>query len=173
MTVSALLDTSFLITLVNDQRPNHATAKDYYRHMLQIGVPIYLSAIVAAEFGVKQAVTDLQLVHFRSLNFNLAHAQQTARLRNALYPLDAQDAGHSRAAVSDDLKLMAQADHEQIDIILTEDASTLHKHCERLRIDGHLAVRAITLRDGFDAGVFNKDGQGELRLIQPDDEAPE
>jgi len=169
MSSSALLDTSFLITLVNDHRPNHETAKQYFRHMLQTEVPMYLSAIAAAEFAVKQPVTDLPLGAFRILNFNLTHGQQAAKLMNALVT---HDAGDARAAVHDDVKLMAQASHEQIGVILTEDASTLHKYCERLRDGGHLQTRAITLKEGFDADVFNEDGQLGLGFTEPTDEQP-
>ena len=170
MSASVLLDTSFLITLVNDHRPHHETAKQYYRHMLQADVPMYLSAIAAAEFAVKQPVTDLPLANFRILSFTLTHGQQAARLRNAL---NARDAGDSRAAVSDDLKLMAQANHEQIGVILTEDASTLHKYCERLRSSGHLSTRAIPLKAGFDADALNEDGQRGLGFAEPADEQSE
>lgn len=168
MSTMVLLDTSFLITLVNDQRPNHKTASRYFHHMFQNDVPIYLSAIAAAEFSVKQPVTDLPLNYLRILNFNLAHSQQAARLFNAL---ESRDQGDSRVAVRDDVKLMAQASHEQIGLILTEDASTLYKYCERLRIAGQIQTRAITLKDGFDAGVFNEDGHRSLELSQPGGEA--
>ena len=48
-----LLDTSFLITLVNPERDFHDTAKRYYRTALERGVPMYLSAIVASKFQVR------------------------------------------------------------------------------------------------------------------------
>lgn len=166
MSASALLDTSFLITLVNSHRPNHETAKQYFRHMQQANVAMYLSAIAAAEFEVKQSITDLPLGEFRILNFNLAHGQQAAKLMNALKE---RTAGDSRTAVRDDLKLMAQASHEQIDVILTEDSSTLYKYCERLRGDGHLQTRAITLKEGFDANVFSDAGQRGFSFAEPDD----
>lgn len=169
MSASALLDTSFLITLVNDHRPNHETAKQYFRHMLQAEVPMYLSAIAAAEFAVKQPVTDLPLGAFRILNFNLAHGQQAAKLMNALV---ARDAGDARTAVSDDMKLMAQASHEQIGLIFTEDVSTLHKYCERLRDSGLLQTRSVTLKNGFDTDTFNADGQRGLGFAEPSEEQP-
>lgn len=159
MSASVLLDTSFLITLVNGQRPNHETAKQYFRYMLQNDVPRYLSAIAAAEFAVKQPLSDLPLGEFRILNFNLAHGQHAARLWNAL---ENRDAGDSRVAVRDDLKLLAQANHEQIGVILTEDASSLHKYCERLRAAGHVGTRTIVLKDGFQASALNEDGQHHL-----------
>jgi hypothetical protein len=166
MKASALLYTSFLITLVNENRPNHEAAKQYFRHMLQTDVPMYLSAIAAGEFSVKQPITDLPLNHFRMLNFNVAHGQLAARLLNAL---ESRDAGDGRVAVRDDVKLMAQASHEQISFILTEDASTLQKYCDRLRHSGLIQTRTITLKDAFDANAFNADGQRGFGFTDSDE----
>lgn len=156
MSTSALLDTSFLISLVSEHRIHHATATQYYRHLLKNNVPMYFSAIVAAEFGIKQPITELPLGNFRMLDFNVPHGRKAANLWNAL---GQRDAGDSRAVVRDDVKLLAQASHEGIGVILTEDASTLHKYCERLRSSGHLQTRAIALKNGFDARALSEDGQ--------------
>ena len=165
MSSSTLLDTSFLITLVNANRPRHEIAKQFYRHMLQNNVPMYFSAIVAAEFGIKQAVSDLPLGNFRILNFNVSHGQKAADLWNAL---GKRDDGDSRAVVRDDVKLLAQASHEQIDFILTEDENTLHKYCERLRDTGTIQTRSLTLADGFNASLLREDGQKDWVDDAPD-----
>jgi hypothetical protein len=55
MTVSVLLDTSFLISLVDasPSRLNHPTAVKYYRLMLEQQVPMFFSAIdLAPEFRI-------------------------------------------------------------------------------------------------------------------------
>ncbi|WP_024891718.1 type II toxin-antitoxin system VapC family toxin [Luteimonas huabeiensis] len=156
MSPSALLDTSFLITLINARRPHYETAKQFYRHMLQNDVPMYLSAIVAAEFGIKQPVAALPLRNFRILNFNVSHGQKAAELWNAL---GTRDDGDARMIVRDDVKLLAQASHENIGFILTEDASTLYKYCERLRQAGTIQTRALKMADGFDASALREDGQ--------------
>lgn len=161
MSMSALLDTGFLISLVNARRAHHATAVQYYRHMLQNDVPMYFSAIVAAEFGIKQPITDLPLNNFRILNFNIPHGQKAAELWNAL---GSRDAGDARQVVRDDVKLIAQASHESIGFILTEDVSTLFKYCERLRQGNQSQTRAIRLADGFDANALREDGQQGLAL---------
>jgi len=158
MSASVLLDTSFLISLVSEHRAHHATATQYYRHLLKTNVPMYFSAIVAAEFGIKQPITDLPLGNFRVLDFNVTQGREAAKLWNALGGHDAED---NRAVVRDDVKLLAQASHEDIGCILTEDASTLHKYCERLRSSGHLQTRAIMLKDGFDANAVSEDGQAD------------
>jgi predicted nucleic acid-binding protein len=65
-----LLDTSYLISLADPTRAHHQAAVSYLREALKRGVPLYLSAVAASEFQVKQAVTDLPLrTQFRSAPF--------------------------------------------------------------------------------------------------------
>lgn len=162
MTASVLLDTSFLISLVDSTRPNHSTAAQYYRLMLEQHCSMYFSSIVAAEFAIGQPITDLPLKNFRAIPFNIPHSVDAARLWNALD----RDKGDNRAVVRDDIKLMAQAAHESIPFIMTEDASTLYKYCERLRNAGLISTRAIKLVDGFDSCALREDGQRGLGLDQ-------
>lgn len=127
---------------------------------------MYFSAIVAAEFGIRQPVTELPLDHFRILDFNVKHGQQAADLWNALAPRDQAD---SRIVARDDVKLLAQANDERIEFILTEDEATLHKYCERLRSSGSIRARTITLKGGFDASSLSEDGQEDwIGDPQPD-----
>lgn len=156
MSASVLLDTSFLITLFSEKRSHHSIAFQYYRYLLQQNVPMHFSAIVAAEFGIKQDISDLPLGNFRILNFNVPHGQSAATLWNAL---GQRDEGDSRAVVRDDVKLIAQAHHERIGFLLTDDSSTLYKYCERLRSQGLIQTRAIAMKDGFVANWVREDGQ--------------
>lgn len=57
MSAGVLLDTGFLITLVNAQRPHHSIARSYYLHLLNSGMPMLLSSIAASEFAIKQPLT--------------------------------------------------------------------------------------------------------------------
>lgn len=161
MTVPVLLDTSFLITLVDQNRIHHDTAVQYYRLMLEQQVPMYFSAIVAAEFAIKQPITDLPLKNFRAIPFNIPHGQEAGRLWNLLWT---REDNTPRPVARDDVKLIAQAIHESIPFILTEDASTLHKYCERLVANGRSRIRAVKLSDGFDPCAFRADGQRGLSL---------
>lgn len=133
--------------------------------MLDQRVPMFLSAIVASEFAVKQDLTDLPLKTFKVLPFNITHGVQAAKLWTAL----SRDEGDSRNVVRDDVKLMGQAEHEAIPFMLTEDSSTLYKYCERLRTAGLLKLQAVTLADGFNDCAFRLDGQGGLQLPRPED----
>ena len=152
-----LVDTSFLISLADPQRKQHDTAVAYLREALRREVPLYLSAIAASEFQVKQAVTDLPLRNFVILPFNIDHAMTAGLLMRGLQ----RNAGDDRGAVKDDVKLIAQAVCESLTHILTEDAQTLVKYVRRLNEAGQCSIRTILLAEGFDAAWFN-DGQRGL-----------
>lgn len=90
---------------------------------------------MAAELAIKQPITDFPLKNFRQIPFNIPHAIEAARVWNLL---GGHDKGDNRSVVCDDVKLIAQALHEGIPFVLTEDASTFYKYCERLRASHHL-----------------------------------
>ena len=119
-------------------------------------MPLYLSAIAASEFQVKQAVTDLPLRNFVILPFNIDHAMTAGLLMRGLQ----RDAGDDRGAVKDDVKLIAQAVCESLTHILTEDAQTLVKFVRRLNEAGQCSIRTILLAEGFDAAWFNNGQRG-------------
>jgi predicted nucleic acid-binding protein len=78
--IAFLVDTSFLITLADPTRRHHSIAKAYFQEALRRGTPMYLSVIAAAEFQVRQSVTDLPLRNFEVLPFNIDHAMTTGLL---------------------------------------------------------------------------------------------
>lgn len=152
-----LVDTSFLITLASPERPHHFVAKSYFREALNRGVPLYLSAIVASEFQVGQAVTDLPLRNFEVLPFNIDHAMTAGLLLRGLR----RDAGDDRVAVKDDVKLIAQAVCESLTHVLTEDEQTLTKYVRRLNELGRSSISCILLASGFDTAWFDN---GQTRI---------
>lgn len=153
-----LLDTSYLISLADPGRLHHETAVSYLREALRRGVPLYLSAIAASEFQVKQAVTDLPLRNFEVLPFNIDHAMTAGLLMRGIK----RDGTDDRSAVKDDLKIIAQAICESLTHILTEDAQTLVKYLRRLNEAGACTVRPILLADGFDSAWFDNGQRGLL-----------
>ena len=155
---SALLDTSFLISLSDPARKHHEAARLYFRGCIDRRVPMYLSSIVVSEYQVKQAINDLPLRNFIVLPFNIDHAMACGLLVRAL-PRDSAD---DRVRVKDDFKLIAQCQCDSVSHVLTEDANTLTKYLQRLRDDGRLETRAVLMKDGFDAAWFEN---GQTRLL--------
>ena len=154
---SVLLDTSFLITFANPDRPHHDAARQYFRECIQRQVPMYLSAIVISVFQVKQAINDLPLRNFVVLPFNVDHAMRCGILVRQL----ARDLADDRVRVKDDFKLIAQCDCEGISHVLSEDASTLVKYIARAQALGGPTTRSILLKDGFELSWYTN-GQNPL-----------
>lgn len=155
---SALLDTSFLISLSDPTRKHHQAAQQYFKSCIDRRVPMYLSSIVISEYQVKQAINDLPLRNFIILPFNIDHAMACGLLVRAM----PRDAGDDRVRVKDDFKLIAQCQCEGITHALSEDSSTLTKYLDRMRTEGKLDTRGILLCDGFDAAWFEN---GQTRLV--------
>jgi hypothetical protein len=122
-------------------------------------VPLYLSAIAASEFQVKQAVTDLPLRNFVVLPFNIDHAMTAGLLMRDLQQREPED---RRDVVKEDVKLIAQAICESVTHILTEDAKTLARYVKRLNGSGQSSLAVVLLADGFDVAWFNNGQRGLL-----------
>jgi len=70
-----------------------------------------------------------------------------------------------RPVIINDLKILAQAEEDQIPVILTEDVNTLSRFATRLRQRGILAaVRVLLLKEGFAPGRLGNPAQEELKL---------
>ena len=151
---SALVDTSFLISLVDPRRPHHQTARRYYQECIRRRVPMLLSTVVISEFHVKEPITDLELRNFLVLPFNIDDAMTCGDLARE-FPRDAAD---DRTRVKDDLKIIAQACVNDATCVFTEDENTLAKYLRRLRDKDPSAPRVVLLKDQFVEAWFN-DGQ--------------
>ena len=162
-----LLDTSYLITLSDPTRANHATAKQYFVKLIQRGVMMYLSTIVVSEFEVKQQVDDLGLHNFIVLPFNIDDAKAAASL--TLAAVAARPEGYPRNTVKDDVKLLAQCEISGISHFLTDDDKCV-THIETLRKT--YGTRALPFGvfcgDAYSEAWFNAGNQNALQL---DDEA--
>ncbi|HTD66197.1 MAG TPA: hypothetical protein VK846_06655, partial [Candidatus Limnocylindria bacterium] len=84
MMLQVSLDTSFLISFADPNRPHHAVAVEYFRHCLAEKIPMWISVIAAGEFEVGQPISDLPLQNFRMQPYNLPHAIRAATLFRAM-----------------------------------------------------------------------------------------
>lgn len=159
------LDTSFLISLTDPERVHHTVAVEYFRHCTTANIPMYVSVLAAGEYEVGQSVQDLPLKHLRILEFNLVHAVRGAAFRRWLR--DSPVSPHPddrRPVVVNDLNILAQAEEEAVNVLLTEDENTLARHAARLREGGQCRVRVLLLKEGFTPDRLNDSTQGELSL---------
>jgi predicted nucleic acid-binding protein len=161
------LDTSFLISFADPDRPNHPVAVEYFRHCLAQRIPMWISVVAAGEFEVGEPVSDLPLQNFRIQPYNLPHALRAAALFRAIHENIPDQAEERRPVIINDLKILAQAEEDQIPVILTEDANTLSRLATRLRQRSAVSVRILLLTEGFTPGRLENPAQDELRLPPP------
>ncbi|HVY70378.1 MAG TPA: PIN domain-containing protein [Verrucomicrobiae bacterium] len=159
------LDTSFLISFADPERPNHPVALEYYHHCRARNIPMWLSVIAAGEFHVKQPAAHLPLHTLRLLPYNLPHAMRAAEFRRALDDGDESVAKEKRTVIVNDLKIIAQAHEEGIPFILTEDEATLTRVLERLRKKKIAFIHTLLLKDGFIPSRLTEPSQPELPLL--------
>jgi len=112
-----------------------------------------LPTVVAAEFAIIQAITDLPLRNFRVLPFNLPDAQKCAELNSHHYRQVLGNVGQ-RDSVKDDFKIIAQTVVQQAQFLITEDDETLCRYCERLKVDQKVAFTVINLNSEVEKGRF-------------------
>jgi hypothetical protein len=93
---------------------------------------MWISVVAAGEFEVRQPVSNLPLQNFRIQPYNLAHALRAAALLRVLPRQPSQHPEETRRVIINDLKILAQAEEEQIGVLLTEDANTLSRLATRL-----------------------------------------
>lgn len=122
---SVLLDTSFLIRLLNDEDPLHKNAKGYYRYFLENDIILKVSTITIAEYCVLGKLEDLPLRDIQIIPFNLEHAKKTGEFAKVIFTENqiAIEKLKPRAIIPNDSKLFAQADLDKsITHFVTSDA---------------------------------------------------
>jgi predicted nucleic acid-binding protein len=157
------LDTSFLISFADPNRPNHGVAVEYFRHCVAEHIPMWISTVAAGEFQVKQSINDLPLRNFKIQPYNLSHAIRAAALFNQLKDASARSE-ERRPIIINDLKIIAQAADDKISVILTEDENTLSRMAAALREKGAISTSVFLLKDGFQLKRSENTTQTELSL---------
>lgn len=117
------MDTGFLITIFDEQRPDHATAQAMYHFFIDHQFLLYLSSVVVSEFCVRGDIKQLPLGNFLPLSFDLYDGVLAGKLNftNFLNPDD------QRSSVKDDVKLLAQMQKNNIAYFATQDGHFARK----------------------------------------------
>ncbi len=118
MTGAVLLDSGFLIRLMNPAEPLHQVALSYFRSFVNDGLICKVSTIALAEYGVKGDLNFLPSIYLQYLPFKYGHAQTAARFMRTILRVK-QERGaviQPRTVVPNDTKMFAQASSEE-DII--------------------------------------------------------
>ena len=114
MAQAVLLDSGFLIRLMNPDEPLHETAMAWFRHFIKQGMQCKVSTIALAEYGVKDDLSHLPMQYLQVLPFHYNHAERAAAFMRTILRVK-QERGaviQPRAVVPNDTKMFAQASSE-------------------------------------------------------------
>lgn len=156
---SAMLDTSFLITLSDPGRTNHETAKRYFIELMNRGVTVFISAIAISEFEVKQRIADLGRHNFIVLPFNVDHAIAAGALTAPMLARRVPE--YPRVCVKDDIKLIAQCELSNIEYFFSDDVYCI-RGLENLRKDQptRQLPRGVVISEPFTGAWFDGNQTG-------------
>ena len=158
MGAGVVLDTSFLITLADPVRKNHAVARRYWRHFMEQNIPVFLPTIVVSEFCVRQEIPPEILRCCVVLPFNWDEAIKTAQIDFTQF----RSPGDSRVAIKDDVKIIAQAMIRDAQHVITEETGSRARMASELKRSGRVGFKTICLKDGFDRSFFDPNGQSDF-----------
>lgn len=148
--MTVMFDTCALIALTNVSSKHHATARECYKLLKKGGHRLLVSVISVAEYGVK---ADIAIIIPKLFplppSFGVPHASmaaQFARLTGDKEKLPRSE-DHSRKCIAADTQILAQAEVEQVDCVLTLDKNTLAKTAEALKSESLLHANVVRLDD--------------------------
>lgn len=124
---SVLLDTSFLIRLLNSNDSLHKNAIEYYRYFIENDIVMKFSTISIAEFCVRDEIENLPLKDLQIIPFNLDHAKTAGKFAYSIFSQKniSQIPIRPRAIIPNDSKLFAQAHLDKsITHFITSDAES-------------------------------------------------
>ena len=146
MNNSVLLDTSFVISLVDDSRKNHTHAVDFYRYFIENKIHMILSAIVTSEFCIKQSIYDLPLNNFRLLPFNIPESHHLSNV--FIDKFKSYNPDTTRSEIKDDYKIVSQCSFNNIKYLITED-SGLYKLVKDLQVNSSVKITPLFFPNGL------------------------
>jgi len=134
MANKAILDTSFLIALVDSNDRLHTNTKIYYEWFIKEGFELFVSSIALSEYCVKNDISHLtvrppaplpsELPHkiFNYLFFNYRDAIVAGSLFS-----EHSDRAENKDCLKDDFKIIAQALNNKVDRFATADSKLVRR----------------------------------------------
>jgi predicted nucleic acid-binding protein len=125
MVKAVLLDSGFLIRLMNPSESLHDVALNLFKEYVTRGIVCYVSTIALAEYGVKGDLRFLPVKYLQYLPFQYRHAEVASRFMRRIFQVK-QERGaiiQPRVIIPNDTKMFAQASAEpDISVFVSADA---------------------------------------------------
>lgn len=144
----AMLDTSFLIRLLNEDGPLHKSAKIYFQFFLENSFILYVSTVAIAEYCVHGDLDQLPFECVRIVPFNLDHAEKAGAYARTLF--QARSNGvytpDQRLIIPNDTKILAQASAVSALYFVTSDTKSF-KTINLLAKENGLSVNHVDIHN--------------------------
>ena len=114
MAKTVLLDSGFLIRLMNPNEPLHRVALDLFKDYVSSGVTCMVSTVALAEYGVKGDLRYLPTKYLQFLPFQYHHAEVAAMFMRRIIQVKQERGAEIKPRVirPNDTKMFAQASAE-------------------------------------------------------------
>ena len=111
MEKAVLLDSGFLIRLMNPDDPLHRVALDFFKKYITCGVTCKVSTIALAEYGVKGDLRFLPARYLQYVPFLYSHAEVAAEFMREVVEAKQKRGAviQPRVVIPNDTKMFAQA----------------------------------------------------------------
>lgn len=140
-----MLDTSFVIRLMNDTDPLHQNAYDYFTYFQREKISTHISTIAVAEYGVGDDVNNLPLDFLQIEAFDFRDAETSGKFHKEIIRKKQNIANYDRRLIANDVKILAQISTKQIDAIISKDIASYSKYIKPLKDAGLLHVQFLDL----------------------------
>ncbi|PWB24654.1 hypothetical protein [Flavobacterium sp. HTF] len=125
MLKAVLIDTCFLIKLLDNTSDLHQNALGYFQYFLKEKIVMKISTISIAEYCVRGDFEDIPIRNLQIINFNLPHAHLAGGFAEIVFRHKRNGAISTdlRSIIPNDTKLFAQASiEESINCFVTCDS---------------------------------------------------
>lgn len=150
---SVVLDSCFLITLCDAHRPNHETARKYFKFWVENGNLMLVPTICLAEYWTREPnLPSSVMEHVKVKSFNVEDAVIASKLiRDKIVVRD----GSQRDIFKDDVKIIGSACALKAVAIATEDAKTMARYVSlsSKRCQEANCLRAVLISQPFNTGT--------------------
>lgn len=131
-----LVDTNFLISLVNANEIYHQNAKEYFKQILEDEATLWISAIVWSEFSKNRDAIFPIMENFKFIAFQVNDAEKVWEIFDIQFYKE-KGSSPEKICLKDDFKITAQAIARDFDAIITSDndfAKILKDHESKIQI---------------------------------------
>jgi len=140
---SVLLDTSFLVRLMNVKDEHHKTVRSYFEYFVNYHVAMYVSTISISEYAIISHPDYLKYLQtFKIIDFNYIDAIKSGQYATILKGKK-KFTKNGRSIVINELKLLAQIDNRKIDAIVANDQKMKIKVIDPLKKNMQLRCEFI------------------------------